>query len=760
MDKDADSIVVDVRQTWGVPIRLVPPSILDAAANSQDRQVRLYCRPVIALLECFLRITGLSFGSRPFGPIAFERVIKVFIGAIYSKKFFSSNLHRNRRVVVVLRKIYANKKYKFPKVNLSSITQEIEDLIIKFEEIPLNPSEIYICRGWPMRNSTGKKIWAPLHSVAIKLGPEFTDKLYRVASGYIVTIRANDIPVFKDFCDFLGTHPSVTVLNLQSPGYMRMFWQEFWDYYQTKCLKSISASTLIIRWINYWAYFVKSHLIPSGIVAPLLQQSLPGPNKNSKIHARGNDCGALKVKSRLLVTVPISVTDSNAWNLLLKSVPESLALVDRWATHYADDLMARRNRRLEIANIGEVTIAGRVSGVNTGRSWKISRANPSYLANAAATYESRGHHPPINGIRLYPLPHSRTAYELGLPTKYSLLPHATLITLSDAKITSAFLSDLDLFDKHGKMVGFSEQGNVSYLIGYKHRRGPKNSLQRIKLTDSACTRVKEIISLTEPLRIALRKAGNPTWTKLFLECGKGFQVPTNPNLSTSVFLAKQDNDLANQFVEACGIDELTAKELAENFSLTNVRHTMAVRHFGETHSEEEAAKALGHAEYSESLLSRYVPMPVLSFWRERWVRSFQNGILIYAIQDDSYKSRATGLVKPGELDQFMDLDGFKSLKHVFDASQELSQKKYSHAAQKHEKDTLGKFVFNANHKNLLALHAIIKGETGSISDGEKLFWMKFASHIFNNLNERKRLDPVLAALMNTVEEQTNATQRS
>lgn len=73
----------------------------------------------------------------------------------------------------------------------------------------------------------------------------------------------------------------------------------------------------------------------------------------------------------------------------------------------------------------------------------------------------------------------------------------------------------------------------------------------------------------------------------------------------------------------------------------------------ETGSVEAMSKALGHSQYSETLLASYLPRPIVEFFRERWIRLFQTGVILEALKGSPYRFRAAAFSSAGEMDEFL-----------------------------------------------------------------------------------------------------------
>lgn len=700
----------------------------------------LLCR----LFECFLQVTDLRLVMGLLEGRTFNRIGRLFVGAIYSDRFIQApNARRYKYARLFIDATEGGWSDPFV-LRTGRPTPEISSLAANFERLTLNTDKEWLWRGWRVQNSAGQPYFLPLLPLAKSMGRDFVDKIYGVVNNYHSPRRAQALPGLREFALFLSHRP-VEPKKLLIPGYMKLFWKEFWEFYLQERRKFDKSETILKNWVA-WKTFARSCLIPSGLIAPLLEDEFSGPGELIDMVSSGNEGGGANPPESLLIALPDSATDSEAWRLLLVAVPESLKQVELWATKYADDLYARCQRRISLARDGKAHPNDLPKGKH-GYRYLLDARNPQFLQNASATLEQHGY--PTGHILsvMRRNPAERTAYQMGIPMSKALIPHATLIALSDAKITTAFLDDLHLFDVNGKQVGFLEMRGIWYLTGVKRRRGKELAQQRIKLTPAAAKRVAEVIEITAPLRAHLKRQGSDKWRLLFLETGGGFGVPKPVNFSKKTFHAKNCGELAQQFAEACSLPLSRANELAKRFTLRNVRVTLGVNSFITTHSESEAAHALGHHEFNDQLLARYVPPELVAFYRERWVRAFQHELLIFCAPDENAAMRATGFKDKSELHAFMKQDGYRELEKIFRAN-EVPKPANAPMAGKEAKASDSSFVLNANVDNLVALMTIKSGaEDYFLDDGERIFWKDFSRHMLRQVEERQRHDARLEDML-------------
>ncbi|WVV47951.1 hypothetical protein THH46_30435 [Pseudomonas sp. NA13] len=65
------------------------------------------------------------------------------------------------------------------------------------------------------------------------------------------------------------------------------------------------------------------------------------------------------------------------------------------------------------------------------------------------------------------------------------------------------------------------------------------------------------------------------------------------------------------------------------------------------------SEALGHKSFDPSLLARYLPAPIWDFFQDRWIRIFQAGIIIEAMDGSPYKLKASGFDTLEQVEEFL-----------------------------------------------------------------------------------------------------------
>lgn len=740
------TIIRDISQYSSYPWERCPQPVQSAL------QARGGSGPaVLTALECFLQVTGQGLTPRCFRTKEFLDIVPCFIGAIYSPRFMSATMRLRQRYVATLLKV-AEGAMATVGTRLASFrprsagpTDAISALVIEFERLTLVQSAVDIWRAWPACNITGRTYWLRLRPIYETLGPGWTARFYEVVRTWYAGSRSHSVPGLTEFARFIAIREGVTPSALQDTYYVATFWREFWAYYKLERSPRVKSRQLIADWLNPWTRFVTDVVTASGLIAPPATE-FPGPQRLGSRETAFN-IGATTPSDSLgilLVDVPQQLTDRAALELLLQRIPESLQRVRCWAETQAKLQYELYRRRRRLARIGSVRAPIQVrAGLNNGEEWKVNRANPDHLANAAATYEAYGHtiEDDQRVSLLYPTPLVQTARELGLPVTTSLLAHASILVLEHPIITPSFLETLELFDKQGKLVGLRKLDGGYYLIGYKYRKGHTHAEQHVKLNRKSLRVVWQLMVITRPLRNYLKVRFDENWRNLFLTCGQGFGYPKRlSRFASDTSIKERLNELATQLVRHSGISASVASSVAQRFSLKSLRVTVGIQALIDSHSERSVSVVLGHESFSPALLARYLPAPLVAFFRARWIRAFQTNLVVLVTQGTEHALSATGFESMDELNEFMSNNALPGLADALSQAAESPEE---------EERSCGKLFFNANEITLTYLCCAVNAlhDSKASHDAVVLYWGEFGKYMLQHLEARQGLDPNLDACL-------------
>ena len=108
--------------------------------------------------------------------------------------------------------------------------------------------------------------------------------------------------------------------------------------------------------------------------------------------------------------------------------------------------------------------------------------------------------------------------------------------------------------------------------------------------------------------------------------------------------SKKAHDQENNLIR----NEIQAKNILDNLSLTRFRASNAVKIYIETASIYAMSTALGHEYCQPRLIKKYLPQPLWNYFSNRWIRIFQNAIVYEAMKTSEHLYKAVDFT-PEEL---------------------------------------------------------------------------------------------------------------
>lgn len=633
-----------------------------SAAASSEAQNFLVQRTAKAF-ECYLQLTDQQLVSRPSTEL--KLMAEGFIGFLYSSNHVeasqSARLERARLFIDAFPRLHHS--HEKLEIDFCLKKNTIPNYVQEFESFKINEELVEYWRGWPIVNVSGGRSYLPLWGFWRKIGPEYTRKLYTVTHLFLYGRRYRGMPCLLEFGEFLETQATpIDPSHLNSDTYMASFWERFAKHYvftKYKNGQGRKLSTIAMSWNVSFRYFAYQILAPAGLIStgyagfPKLPKKL---YRNAKTRISSTSNGTL-VHTKLIHDIPLEVTDEEAIYDIFDRLQHSMTCLEKWSRAEISNLEARYNRRKIEALNGQTRWINEV-GTNQysrgGYEWRLNRENPEYFAHAAANLEFHSYRYLMDKkTQLFPQPLGDTAYELGLATSGSLYPHCVMLTILHPKITPGFLFEFEIFDSSGKPIGFIQTDAGYELVGYKFRNGRREAEQVIHLTEYSTYIIQQIISVTQYGREDLRLAGDDNYRYLLLSAVRSFGKFQRPKLSSCTGSPKMLEAIVNGLKNHANLCELDATTLAKRANLSTIRATAGVLVYLKSKSAEKMAEALGHKKFDPVLLGRYLPAPIWDFFQDRWIRIFQAGIILEAMQDSDYRLPASGFETLDQVEQFL-----------------------------------------------------------------------------------------------------------
>lgn len=650
------------------PFKALAPEVVELLERTFKRVSSTAGRSTaLKLLECYCDLQNAQVTYLDLSSPNYLDLVRGFMGALMSDDFVEMHAQSRRpmaRLMAVVHQTLCEEIPAMERVEHDLVSMELCDSIWQEHRCKLCPLRMQYWNGWIAESSKGQTYYLALADMWTSHGQGFTEDYFHQWQQHFKKLARPSCTLINKLAQFLSANkedwPTVT---FQHPQMIKAFFLAFMrDFF----IDVYNRGLKINPQISYWSAFMSTCeeiFIETGKWATPYQGSLPKPKPRPDLgHESRKKVGAdgVIVHEKLITPIPLYLTDEEAIELLFSRIQTDISIVKSWALDQSSKLVSRARLRKKMAETG--------TPIESGMSEKtIAEIGPQ---NICATFERDGFQVDDNYLTTrFGKDGSREIAEfLGLPTASSLHPYMFLLVSEHPEITTSFLNKFQLHDDNGDYIGYIKSNNGAKLVGYKDRRGKKLSEQVIELTDNSQKWVEEIIEITAPLRKALREDENPVWKELFITCGRGFSPPSSAkaplwgraNLKLNNSLRKRLIDQFAPFEKMMPCETLL---FLERVSLSSMRSSCGVEVYLRTKSVTEMAKALGHANYKTSLLRRYLPEAILSFFQTRWIRIFQRSIICEAMKDSPYLLEATNFESMEELHSFLKNHALKDIPH-------------------------------------------------------------------------------------------------
>ncbi|MCF5802361.1 hypothetical protein [Pseudomonas tremae] len=609
----------------------------------------------LKLFECFLQITKNKLDSQNLKPSELLSLSRQFQGALWSEQFVLYHSSRRSRYSRIWRYICLlitspNPQPKFGEHRDDKLSYKNKiNAIAEFESLELDAKALWYWSGWKAYNLNGKERYVPLRGLYKSYGYEFSAAFYQTYASVLQNIRSVRIDGVKELMDFMADNVhKFDAKGLKNANTSKDFWTEFRSHYFTSRFAN-GQGVKLFSISNAWLYSIvpfSEKLVQSNLIARPTGGMPDGTPTFRGAHTPNQRQGKNGHQENIKLTfpVPLSVTDSEALEMIFGRVQHDLDLVKRWANSKIE-CVKKRLAEMNLFHTDQLNLTAVFD-------------NALFLTNCYSAYRKIGFKTGNDcSLRfLYGAPLSEVAQALALPTTNTVVPFAYALVANHSEITPEFLNSCDLYDKHGIVSGVIETDAGHYLVSNKYRKGAELAEQKILLTDETYSIVQTLIAITGPARQYLKNIGDPNWRKLFLSTGKGFGYPKK---GLSLTIAKPiRSEFAQELIDLGAMPEV-AETLSQHCTLTAVRALGGVAKYIETESLVAASKALGHTRFDYVLLKRYIPKPLLDFFSNRWIRIFHQGFILEAMSDSPYALAATDFKSVEEMHTFLNNHALK-----------------------------------------------------------------------------------------------------
>lgn len=647
------------------------------------------------LLNAFLGLTKQNLTLLGLSNSATVTIFESFLYSIKSGRLIELSPVSIKNYLSVINRLFNSISKQIPMLKGRTLNLNADRSISFCSEM----EEYYM--GWYVVSKGGEIAFLQLPNFWKRYGSDKAKSIFITAKEEISreASLSNKIPILNGFLQYMDEHSNITLnefgdfasVDKLIKGYCRHFFTRYADTGQ--CI-----TTARKRWNDAYV-FMNRVLFENGVLCKHYQgfpyitpKRKTGNEHNVKLDDQGN-----QVKEKLLTNVPLQITDNEAISFVFHKIKQDIQFVVNWAEFCVENQWERF-----------------VSNKHLINHELFGKHSTMVLSHFGYTSKKVG--------RVTEL-----AESFGLPNTYTLDPFIYLLINEHPEITERYLLCLELYNKHGRLVGIEKTDAGIWLVGYKPRKGSSLSQQKILLNKKSESLFNKILRITEPLRKNLQELGDDNYKYLFLTCGRGFEKPRRIMiLKSSKYKIKQGHlKRQEQFANYTDCPQDHIKVLDENLTPSKFRASRGVQVYLETRSVKAMSDALGHAKYKPDLLSHYLPEPILQFFQTRWIRLFQKGIVCEAMKDSPHLFQATQFETMEELDQFL---ANHAIKHFPETNNNSAKKPQSNI------DSVLISVDKKTLSILLSLDEAVKNAVGEVSS-KAIYWAEFARSVVKEIDE-------------------------
>lgn len=461
------------------PFTTLPQDVLELMHRAYEPIALAGMGQLIKIFDAYCNITGSTVTYVGLSSPGFERTVRGFLGALYDPTFID-----------VTRPLCNSYAREFVRM-LREMAKEIP-LLHTFEENGgrdgwpkfnekywvaikgnLDPLAVRFWNGWPLSDITGKTSYLALPNVWISHGPQFAEEIYKCIRQHFLKMRRPRNSEFNSFLNYVSERAQAwPVETFQDPIQIkRVFLAYMLHYFTDQHERGMDIPTATKAYAAL-IQLVNATMLASGIWAKPYAGSIPKPAVQ---HVRGADTNNKKntkgevIKVKLITEIPYHLTDTQAIELIFKSIKSDNDALYRWANKKAWSTSNAQKSRDRLAKAGnpEKVIYATYAGFEDVKPEDVCAAFREHGFGYVHDGFSKRFGKIINREYLNGF--------LQVPSANDLYPFKILLVHEYPCITQSFLDNFELYDKKGNLTGFIKLDGYYQLTGYKDRKGGANA---------------------------------------------------------------------------------------------------------------------------------------------------------------------------------------------------------------------------------------------------------------------------------------------
>lgn len=577
----------------------------------------------------------------------------------------------------VFERIAQDKQLTFDNINFSTVkvAEDISNCIEQFCEIKVDQTKAKYLNGWSVESKEGNKQEVHLDAIYVAFGESFTDKIHSAINNYAfkqnsTTLRGSITNLKNLFIGMASAYTKrngFTIETCLSRNHTQAFFHKIYKINLALSQASqLSPKSFHNKWKNTIGIY-KECFIDTGIFDEPLKPFIIPAWKDPMGKAPTFSIGGEPKKEEALrwfANIPLKIKDQETIKIITQRLDRDMSHIKHVCQLKFKELIEREARNQEYVKIGSV----KPVSVKHNSDY-YSYCGEDELENTIATFSHYGIKGRAEYLRFLGFKGNtpQLINELNIPTKSTLHVLLTLLIMEHPLITPSWIDKWCLFDKNGNQTGYKEMNGQYVAVSYKSRKGTNDAQQTVILNEFSKSVVEFLIQHTQMARDYLKNQGGKGWRKMMLTATPISVLPIHYIHNSKIHNTEFPDWLREPKLmdENLNITPLDAIEITEIYSLRSVRRHRGFQIYLESQSMDAVAEALGHKSKDPKLLASYLPKPLMDFFNARWVRQFQNAILLEALKDSKHLLQAVNM-SAEDIQEFLENHGLSGVPEHFD----------------------------------------------------------------------------------------------
>lgn len=642
--------------------------LLDATASGSPAFQASMKRAVL-LFDCLLRVIGEPSvsSSIAFATARFRALQVLFYGALGSERFIDAS--ETTRIgwayafYTVLKRLNSKTPVMLTDHRQKAVGAIPEEFVHAFELLKFDEEQVWKLRPYLLQAKSGAEYNVLLRDMAPILGERFTND-FHAGLCTIARPKAKDTAL-RDFgttftqfvCHRASNHQPISPELLAEPSFVQTLLVDFMEYHFMKMMRRKevvqegtlgSLQKLWSRYQNYWNALVRQKVVaapssafPAGNPKLLSRDSVG--HRRVKTDEAGN---TTVITQKLITAVPLHITDEEATKLVFEQLKTDFTKVQTWLRDHLDSFfydyelghtLAAEVQNLPAAN--ELKQATRSTSGECGFPLAIK-----YFKEVHGGYTDTSRVP----TTIYPdlaarsrISKASLARYLGIPSRKEAMAFMAFLASHDGRFSESAMAAAKLIDNTGKRINAVET-DAGLTLTVLKERDAGDGWHDVLLKEEAAGVVRRWIEVTAPLRNHMRLHGVSGWQNLIIYTASPLGAPAHFIRSSNINSTFRNFALAH---------EMQLGSLAQSVTIPRIRSTLGVLVFLETMDITQMARELGNT--NETSLKHYLPDSLWDYFTTRWVRIFQNLLIVEATKDTPYMLPALHFSSAAEMNEFL-----------------------------------------------------------------------------------------------------------